>query len=289
MLDILKEYLGNTMSPEALFNIEEAHQALDDIGLEDFEREFEEILLVAGDKDPVSVVAMVDGLTQELLENVLAEHGLRIDQETPTPIRTDFVRALLLIPEYENKDEVNDLIASSSNPEEAFAEIVALMTGKMPEDYMEFIETVSRALITKIKEISVEVQVIDQDEAQKQIKVNERAAKVSRFIESIGVSEIFSYNFIKGGIPVGLPYGVYLNLAKKDFDAIEASDMGREDKVKAIALNMVFLAMISAESDRAIQMVKSTFVEVLDDPAIITKVDVAATEYLVRFSTYEKS
>jgi hypothetical protein len=281
MLDILRDYLVEATSPENVDLIEKAHEAFDRIGLQDYTPGFEQLLMINDESDEGDTLGGIMDLTRSLGDRILQQHAIRVLEECTIASRTEFIDALV---DLQNaSDHVPDIlriIGQEHSPEECFSELVALVGSNEAEHYLVDLEYVSQALIERIKETVEHMEFATTEEADQEREFREeRITKFNNFMHFLLDPELAIADLVHKGIDAGYPFVLYTNLIGREFEGM--------DPVLA-AQNLLAMAFYSGDGyGQPIQIIKQHLEELVSDVDVLTKIDIALNDNLVRFAAYE--
>jgi hypothetical protein len=281
MLDILRDYLVEATTPENVDLIEKAHEAFDRIGLPDYNPGFEQLLMINDESDEGDTLGGIMDLTRSIGDRILEQHAIRVLEDCTIATRTEFIDALV---DLQNaSDHVPDIlriIGQEHSPEECFSELVALVGSNEAEHYLVDLEYVSQALIDRIKQTveHMEFATTEEDTQEREFR-EERITKFNNFMHFLLDPELAIAGLVHKGIDAGYPFVLYTNLIGREFEGM--------DPVLA-AQNLLGMAFYSGDGyGQPIQIIKQHLEELISDVDVMTKIDIALNDNLVRFAAYE--
>lgn len=266
MTPLVISYINESATPEVRESFEKVFDAFERIGLDTIGSEYESILMTGDDLSIQEVVASLFVLTNNYIADVLSEHGVFLTEEATIEDGAFFISAMLDIPDAECKADILSCITASDNNEERLCEIIALISEKTVEEMLPLVERVSLSCISLIKELSA----LQEDEYESVIdpKDTARIEQAKLFIQRNSITKLMAVELIQRGVPVGLPYMTYADVYMGEFEKMSPEDA---------AANMLFMAVISSDSERAMQVVKENLEHYIPNPAFTTKADIALT------------
>lgn len=274
MLDILRDYMVEAADPVNFDAVRDAHSQFERIGLENYEQDFETLLMTNENVDAGETVIYINQLTTEFQAKILEEHGVRLNDPPSMPVATTIIRGLLDLQNFEGKTDVIRAAQSAPQAEEALCEVLALVTDKSAEELLVEIEFVSGALIQRIIE-QAEAEQPHENDDEETIFRRQRVNEFRRFCEFVGTNDFEAYKILQRGVDVGFPFTVYARLIDRDFERFP---------VETAAINLVALCLISSDMHDTIQAgVADHIDEFIANPDTVTKVTIAVTDLLVRF------
>lgn len=279
MLDMLDTYLTQTVTPELYASMERAISLFDRIGLEDYERHYQEVLMVSDNVDVADTTSTIFNITSQLQDQILNEHGVMLVETADLDTRTMIIEGLLSIQNYELINDIEAAASISSDPIEALCEVLTLVTGRTVDELMVEFHYVSGGLIKKIIEMaSVDTQA-EPDEDQAQLRqIVDRAMGFYKYLD---VGESLFLQTVRNEIPMGMPFETYLGILGRDVEQLKAED---------IALNMTMMALISIDwHQNPISAITKYLETIVADPNLCTSVSVAARNLMTRLGQYESA
>lgn len=283
MLDILRDYLVEATSPENVDAIEAACEAFDRIGLQDYTPGYEQLLMINDESDEGDTLGGIIDLTKQLADQILKQHSITVSDDCTLQTRTEFVQALYDL--QQASDHVPDILkicAQKLDPEEVFAELVALVGTHEAEAYLIDLTYVSQSLINRVAEIarSMEFAGVEEDESERTFR-EERIVKFNRFMHFILDPELAISKLAHMGVDAGFPFVVYANLIGREFEELTP---------EVAAQNLLGMAFYSGDGfGSPTTTIKANIENLVSDVDAITKIDIAMTDLLVRFSAFEST
>lgn len=283
MLDILRDYLVDATSPEIVDQIEKAHDAFDRIGLQDYAPGFEQLLMTNDDADESDTLGGIIDLTKRLANQILQQHSIMASDQASVTVLTEFIEALVELQQASDHiPEILKICAQQHDPEELFAELVALVGTNEAEHYLVELEHVSRALINRIAELarSQEFATVEEDEGEREFR-EERISKFNKFMHFILDPELAISRIAQMDIDAGYPFIVYANMVGREFEGLEP---------EVAAQNLIGMALLSGDGFQTPTVViKANLENLVSDVDMITKIDIAVSDLLVRFQAYDQT
>lgn len=273
MLDILQSYLNDAATPEMAGSIILAHNAIERMGLDHYEKDFEEILMVDAAVDGNETLQGIFELTKKMLRDILLQHEIKLTDEADLDMLTLFTNGVLDITNFEDVIAVHDTACFEGSPEETYAELMMLVSDKTADELLYEIESVSLSLITRIKELSLP------DPAPK-MSDEERDAKVlhlSTFQHFIGLAGTQDLNVVRmlthDGMDVGYPFAVYVGVIGRELEGMKPERAARE------LVGMAILSHDGLSSPRAV--IKEHIDHYVSSIDTITQIDVEIGKLLL--------
>ena len=269
---VIDNYLTNNASVELKDLITDAMAAFDSIGFDGYDDVFLELIMVAEQNDKNFVVDQITMLTKEYLINILKEHGIFVSDASTIDILTIFVNGIVSLLKLNDKQDVLNILKTSINSVEKFAEVISLISNKSADELMLDIETVSDSFISSlINHFEKEEYQINEDEVVQTQTIIKRFKEYTEFVGSTLKIE----EYLKSGLSVGFPYQTYLNLYGHEIEELSVDDIAKE---------MLGMAIISNDGmNNPISVIASSIDSVISDLDKITKVNVRVTQLLLEF------
>ena len=209
MLDILHDYLSQTASPELFSAIEDALSLLDDFGVEDYEGDYEQLLMTDGTGDSGHTLTAITALTVQSLRNILEQHGVQLLPDVRLSTVSTFVRGVRDIQNYEDTQTLVQLTSMETNSEEIFAECLSLVCPVGVEELLTHVDSVDYFLITKLRTVSMESADWNPDTA----KDPERAVKMhalKRLCALTQATDLYVLSILNNGVDTGFDLDIYV-------------------------------------------------------------------------------
>lgn len=279
MLDILRLYLVEAATPEFLDVMTDAHAFFERAQLPYFEDEYVSILQQADSMDLGEVNTQISNQTILIQNQLLKERGIVLTEEATIDFRTQILNGLMNLDEFENTQEMLDILNSDVNEIEKFAELIATATTLEEEELMILTENVGPNFVAVTRDMiqSRNDNVIDEDEI---VFKAARASLFNRFKAFTGDNELVMGELFDKGIDVGFPFSTYVDVVDRDYEAM-APDVA--------ARNLIAMALCSSDgADNPQSIIKSRIDSLIADPARVTKIDIKITDLLLGFNQYDE-
>lgn len=221
MLDTLNVYLQTSTTPELRGAITEAFEQFDAYGLEDADIGYEDILMTSDNEGTSEALMKIVVLTEELQDSILAQLQIKLVQEATISEGNTVLRSLKLLETTEFNDEIADVCRHNTDPVEALAEILNLVTGIDTERLVILFEEVSPSLISRIGERAQ----LHIGEHRDVADVGKNAVLMKRFLAyrtAMDNQQLFMYDMLIAGVPLDSPYAIY---HEKIMQAIQAQEL----------------------------------------------------------------
>lgn len=270
MLDILSSYLTEATSHETKILIEEAHVAFDRIALPNYEDGYVDIIMTA---DNVAISEPVDkiiSLTLEIQRQLLKDHEIVLIPDATIAMHTLVINGLMDIEEYEDVATLLKTVSMQLEPNELFAEVLALVTKKNADELLSEIESVGTSLIGKIKDIT-EVREVSETDTDRILK-QKHIELLNKFCNYINTRNLDIVRIITSGLGVAYPFVVYAN----------AINELENKSVDDISYELLAAAYVSSDGyENPLNVIKA-YIEVhISDIDKITKIAVRVSDLLL--------
>jgi len=216
MLDILRDYISDHSTPEFLALMEVVFNTFERIELQDYERQYEELLLTADDLElnpKQDTIGDIHRLTYELLTDILKEHGIQVVEGAPLDFCEKIITALL---DLQNREVDETLLAplnGEGNPAEMLAELLTLFTAYVPEEILVNLEEVDPMVPERIRDF-LEAQMVETPAAG---DTTLNRTQIEKLCVAAGV-EIDSLRLAQLDLPLGLSLATYIDAYQRDLD-----------------------------------------------------------------------
>ncbi len=266
MLNILRSYLNDAATPELRDAVIAAHASIDRIGFQNYEKDFEEVLMMDADSVNDNTLTNIVDMTKDIQRQILAQHEVTLTDTADIDTITLFINGILDIANYEDQKVLHDTASFEGSAEETFAELMALVTDRSADELLYETESIGRSLIVRIKEMSVSVvesTISDEERAQQE----EHIAIFKRFL-ALADTKCLSVELMltEGGLNVGYPFAVYVNILGRELEAMSPGKAARE------LLGMALISSDGMNSPRAV--IKEHIDHCISNIDTITKIDV---------------
>lgn len=278
----LRDYIVASATSELSDVLEDAHAALEKIGLEGYNEQFNILLNINDEVDASTTLSSIVELTKAFLINVVAEHGIGVQPDILVEELTMLVNALKDLQDYENPTDILDCIQDGVQPEEQLATMLELVSPYFAERYLEMFETVSEFSIKRIAQLFNEAERngVAMEEAPP-TEIRDSAVRLRHYVEFLEGKELTTMELVSNGLRVGYPLSVYLKTYGADIDGMEP---------KRAAEELVAICLISSDANdqprEAVKEIIDEFVSSLDK---ITRIDAAIKDISLRFFRYEQN
>jgi hypothetical protein len=271
MLDILKNYLDDA-APHMTSLIKDAFAVFERAELPNYEDGFVEMLMVGDNADITTTVDKIVHHVLELQNEILQQHEVRLIDSATMATHTLFITALLDIEKYGDIAMLYKTACLNNHPNEVFAEIVALVSHKSADELLPEIESVSMALIGKIKDMceSVPEPLSEAEAYVRQHYID----NLNKFLDFIGTRELFIVEVIVAGVDPGYTFLTYLNFIGKDL----------ENKTNEKAAHELIAAAIISEDGchNPSNIIQKNIENYISDLDRITRINIIITDLLLK-------
>lgn len=208
MLEILDVHLRTAASPEIFNAIEQAFDLFEEFGLTEYTIGYEEILLM-GDNEGVSEsILKICSLTSDFQDEILNQLRIDLVDEASVSEGNTILLALKKLESTEFFDNIIQVCEDVPAPEEALAEILALVSGIDEERLIILLQTVDPLTIQAIKlameKLSSTHQALLQPAEDKVYADSLKAYKAA-----LDGQWLYIYDLVEAGEPLGQPYAQY--------------------------------------------------------------------------------
>lgn len=209
MLETLERFLIDNTTPELKDSIKAAHEILERINVPELDNIFEAHLMTSDAFGEDITMNTIFESTRTLLHDVLKQHTITMDEDTPLDTLTKTVSCLVRVDDYEDRQSVINLCLAEMRPEEAIADILSLTSGWPVEEFLLHIQVASPSLITRIKELMTNVPLPEHDDPATQELRDKIVRDYRYFINMCEGITLLSHDMIKDGMAVGYPFLTY--------------------------------------------------------------------------------
>lgn len=230
MLPILDQYLVSTQPFEMVELYQRADCVLREMNLEDFDSEFDELLMASDSTDVSNLNDSIRALYTQLCMHAIDTHAIKVSDSASL---SSLVTLLEFIKQLDCTEFVESAVIILSQEdkscEERWSELMVEVIGGEMCDY-DFVEevterTIAAALLFFTKRESFEVVSTESPlvDAPDRLKALEKYATV----QEVKNSAAYQYAFTTEGV-LGLPYEHYFDTLYESMDAGSAATLARE-------------------------------------------------------------
>jgi hypothetical protein len=279
MLDILRDYVASTATPELYLALEQAHNSFERIGLNNYEKDFEEIVMTdrSDDVDTGDTLILIERFTRQCQEKILAEHGVQLREDSSIDLMRALIDGILTLQNYENPTDIQRVLESDGGAEEKFADLMSFVTEYTSYEVVTAVEIVDAALLARIGEQNPEV---DEPQDQEALDARERHLRLLRALCSmLGTTQLVVAQFLRDGLDTGYPFEVYFNLAVPHFKGMDG---------KLIAQELLAMAVLSSDGvDNPVATIQPKLDDVSEDLTEVTRTNIALRDLIVNFEKFQ--
>jgi hypothetical protein len=272
VLDVLQTYLNDACTPELRSAVEAAHAVFERINLQNYDDGFEEILMTDDSTDQGESTQHIVDLTNKLLRKILAEHTVVLAYEASMEVLVKAVEGILDLQDYEDRNAIVGITNLDLNPQEKFAELMALVTSMSVEEWLLEVEEVGPTLITRVREMA-EPTYDEVPDAEAQQALAMYAERFIKFMNFLSNPKLTIGEMLMSGLPPGYPFEVYVNMLGRGLDEMTPERAAQE------LLAMAFVSSDGTNSPR--QVIHDHLEHLVADVNKITKIDIKLNEYLL--------
>lgn len=270
---VLATYLNEAATPEMRDAIVAAHSSLERMSLPNYEEGFDELLMIDEETDEGGTLESIVNLTKSLQHDILKQHAVVLNQDATLDMLTLFINGILDITNYEDMKAVFDTATLDGLPEEVFAELMALVTGKTVDELMFEMISVDRSLLNRIKEMATPQEMPELDDAD----LVEKQKRIDIFVRFVGLAGTKELDVVKmittDGASIGMPFAVYAGVLGRNLEAMSPTKAARE------LLGMALISSDGLQNPRSI--IQENIDHYISNIDNITKIDVEIDNLLL--------
>jgi len=272
MLDILRQFVSTNTTPETLEAIEDAHDLFDRLEIPNYQQEFESFLMLDDVTDNGSTIEAIYDLTKTMQHQILSDHAMIVDKECQVSLLNIFIRGILDIQEYEDKEEIIRTTELDGSPEEIMADILALVTSLTASELLIHIERVNQFTITRIREIAENKDDLPLDDEQTE-EIMKRVSKLNLFCLLVNNYNLKISFLLQHGLQANYPFTVYADMLKDDMEGMTPEQL---------AMEWYGMGIMSCDGfDNVPAIIKNNIDHYLSDIDEITKITMTITDYQI--------
>lgn len=272
MFDMLAAYLSGKVSAERLALYGLCYDNLNKLEVPQFDQILDEIMMSEFDgiSDINTAIDKIDVFFNVALHEVMKQHGVTLNEDTPLYLTNLMVSGILDLAEYENTEEVDKSLNLHLSNEETFCELLHLVISKTVDELLPYIEEVD---INLFKRISLHIQSKEEITASigKDSTVSRefRIKAIQQLINHTQNYNLAIINVLGSGMDVGYTYTVYVDAIRETFNT---------DDPDSIADNLYGCALVSSDGfENPRETILSTLDDYIPDLDVETKINIRLT------------
>lgn len=276
MFEELRIFLMDNATNEERDLVTDAFSIFDDYYPPSIREGYEEYLFTQDETlvDTGEALNNIVTLTRYYLLNLLQTHEVIVNEEIDLKRLLTITEGLLAINIYEDTQTILDILNLDIDNEEKFSEIVSLMTDMSASDILIELESVSDALLTRIKNQGKETPKKEESEGDDVDAVT----RIRQYYQFTPLKDLFLFDLIKNGLKVGYPFKTYIDLLGRRFESLE---------VNTCAHTLFAMALMSTDGfSNPKGMIHEFIGKVISDLNMITKIDIELTTLLLQYQKY---
>lgn len=273
MLDILRDYITEKATPEMLALLEMSFATFERIELQDYERQYEEILMTAEDEafaeqDPLTRII---NLTLELQNKILRDHAIVLTNEATLEFHDQVISALLDLQQREMTDELLTTLSMDGSSEELFAELLGLFLPLAPDEILLNLQSVDAFAITRIRAYIERAM----GSVEEVIQDNAPYIEALRKLELAGVKPT-KLLFVQNVMPLGIPFVHYIDWIGHGLEQLTIEKAAHE------LLGMALASSDGVHNPRGV--IKDNIDRYVSNIDSITKIDIVIGDLLLKIN-----
>ena len=273
MLDILRDYITEKATPEMLALLEMSFATFERIELQDYERQYEEILMTAEDEafaeqDPLTRII---NLTLELQNKILRDHAIVLTDEATLEFHDQVISALLDLQQREMTDELLTALSMDGSSEELFAELLGLFLPLAPDEILLNLQSVDAFAITRIRAYIERAM----GSVEEVIQDNAPHVEALRKLELAGVKPA-KLLFVQNVMPLGIPFVHYIDWIGHGLEQLTIEKAAHE------LLGMALASSDGVHNPRGV--IKDNIDRYVSNIDSITKIDIVIGDLLLKIN-----
>lgn len=208
MLEILDVHLKTAASPEIYNAISQAFDMFEAYGLTEYNVGYEDILMSADNEGASESIQRIMALTSQLQDYILQQLRVDLVDEATVSEGNQILLGLRRLEQTEYADNILEICQHVMSPEEALAEILALVNGTDEERVIILLETVDPATIAAIR-VMMEKLINDQAALKQPEEDKAFAETLKLYRAALDNQWLYIWDLVEMGEPLGQPYAQY--------------------------------------------------------------------------------
>lgn len=249
-MEELVNYLTHITTPENLTIIVDSCKIIEECGIQSHLIELEEVVILSGNNSSENNFNAIYAILLDKTYEIISEFSIELKIELLLNQANDVLRALTVLPNYNNPLELLDVIEGDGDNQDKLADMLAIVSPLKWENFIEYIESVSDGfliqLTTHLNDVTCDDSDLDLD------RVNELKARFIPFKKKYKIAIV--NEALDAGIKLGSPISKIVDGFN---DELEALNINNELLVKEL-LGMV---LMSDASDKEIPNIMEDLLE----------------------------
>ena len=270
MIEMLREYLGGVMSPEAGDVFLNASRQLEEAGFLEHQHHLAELMSLADNFDTTYLTTSIESTLMRAYYEVIGSFGIYL-QEASLNQLVDIFTAMYQLGNYGDPQSVVDIVNGTEDAEEALAEVLSMLTDHDVSDLLIVIEDVTpslmRNIVEKMEQLEENVQAeLGADDPEVGEFLNYVRARLHAYLTQPHANNLIISHDIALGMTVLLPFDTYISQAEDTLSRVrDPIQLGREILAMALASSL--------QDEDILSLVSETLQEFVSDIVTITRVE----------------
>lgn len=224
-----------------------ATETLSTFNVDDYIISLNNTLGTAEDFDSQHIIGSLDRILADSVYDTLAQHGIHLSDYATDNVSIIILEAVKRIEDYENYQEVTDILSNEDEDIQKLADILALTVEITGDDITEAIEYINPSILRKIRLMFENRQLVNSEyqeepEAIKNIKL----IKKLYAIEDKTVIKSLIDISLASGLKIGLSFNQYLNMYWEIISEFNPKELSRE---------LVAISLISSDVSNQLETI----------------------------------
>lgn len=274
------EFIRSSFSPEEATTYEKAFELFSKFNVENYILPFNEIYMLVDDFDLTYIQQQFHDQLNEMLHDVLNEHGIFVNDETTFNTINGILEGILAIETFEDKSQIQSILDSENTDEEKFADIFTLVSDLDSDTILISLERVNPGLFRTIRKmVDIDVQATEIISNNDVVIIKEKAEWVKRLfslstVEFKECKTSILYPKLEEGLRFNLAFDFYYNMLWDSIASLNNYDIARE---------LVGMTIISNDkAEKAVEVIREYLGKYFYDIDQIGRImDLATRQFLV--------
>ena len=277
MLDILDNYLNDVATPEQAISVRNACAIFEEVNDTDYETKYEEYLMIDDSADTGATLEAILDYTRTRCMSLLEAFGVEPSEECRLSQLTQYLSALLLLPDNEDKEAILRIAAQDGSDLDRFADLVEFQSGYSASLVLTEITAVDQNVIPNLViAVGEHSELVEVDGPQSRTARLDRRDQYLLFVQFSKIRQLRLATLLHRGLDASYPVDVYLNMLKAEFDELDP---------QSIAAEMVACAYLSSDAHmNPLVSLRNRLDRYIADVDKVTKVDTEIRQYIQAFA-----
>ena len=278
MLPELEYFIDTYFIEENKKIVLESFDILEDLEV-DYNDTFISIMMTESEVDNVQLVDSFKLTLENMITDALKQHGIVVSEEADLDFKNKIMHAIINLPFYDGKEDINAVLDSPEEPNYKFADMVDHVCDLPLMTIYTKIESVNPDIFKRISELFNKSLIkIDEDELNKQELSNKIIAKLKNIKTFTKYDKALGYTLVNNSMILGSDFSQYTTYADKHFEYLNVDEIAIEV--------FVLLTMSNEGFEKPLITFRKYSQNLFSDLDKITKIDVKLNNLVIAYDKF---